>query len=175
MNILLGGSACVCFRTSVFDIWPAVVLIPFPSPQIRRHSQHIRNSAQLSWDHWNHRRGFLTKFGRAAQRTASTCSLVERGERVYNKDRVYRETSEQSIDWKERKTSEKNQKKNKTKTLQDSYVGTKPTDCGGLLQCFCRFSLVVFFDCSWLGNVYIPPHDLFTDIPASCKHCWCSR
>lgn len=78
MNISLGSSACVCFRISVFDIWPAAVLIPFPSPLIRRHSQPIRNSAQLSWDHWNHRRGFFTKFGHAAQRILSTFSLMER-------------------------------------------------------------------------------------------------
>lgn len=96
MNISLGGSACVSFKISVFDIWPAVVLIPLPSPQIRRHSQHIRNSAQLSWDHWNHRRGFLTKF--AAQRILSTVSLMEGGGGERNKDRGHRETSEYQID-----------------------------------------------------------------------------
>lgn len=35
-------------------------------------------------------------------------------------------------------------------------------------------SKVVLFDFSLLGNVYIPVHDLFSDIPVSCKHRGCS-
>lgn len=35
-------------------------------------------------------------------------------------------------------------------------------------------SKVVSLDFYLLGNVYIPVHDLFSDIPVSCKHGGCS-
>lgn len=58
--------------------------------------------------------------------------------------------------------------------LSNSYVKVKEKDSSGISKWILSvLSKAVLIHLSLPGHVYIPEHDLFSDIPVSCKHRGC--
>lgn len=141
-------SVCFCLKVS-----PEISL----TSSLHKHSRPILNSTQPGSDQWNQQLGFLTKFGHAVKWVLTAFSLVKRGG-VKQKERI----------------SELPEKCGACMYAcglgSSPYVKVKLSNWSGISKQAPRFSVKLF---TLPGNVYIPEHDLFSDIPVGERHRGC--